>query len=321
MYRKILAGGAAVLGCVLLIVSVTQNWDLIRSLGDGGGGQFTGFGTPNPGGVPIAFFHQFNIDDLTIPRDEILAGGPPKDGIPAITDPEVTGVAEVDFLHANDRVVAVTVEGRARAYPIRLLNWHEAVNDQLGDTPFAVIYCPLCDSASVVDRRIEGEVLELGISGLLYNSNVLLYDRTHDALWSQISFEAVSGPYAGRALRHLPWQLTTFGDWKQRHPDSAVANFNTGHLRDYHRNPYQQYFQHDGLMFPVKGGDDARLPRKEPVIGIQFDQRARAYPIHRIADAPSGRVEDLLGQARIVLEAGPAREQIRNRPRERTRGS
>ncbi|MEX0745469.1 MAG: DUF3179 domain-containing protein [Phycisphaeraceae bacterium] len=310
MQQKILIGLGATLACLLLIVSVVRNWDLVQSR-DSGSNRAVGVGSGNRAGASASFLDQFNIDNLTIPRDEILRGGPPKDAIPAITDPDVTSVADAEFLRLDDRVVGITIEGETRAYPIRLLNWHEAVNDRLGDTPFAVIYCPLCDSASVVDRRIDGEVLEFGISGLLYNSNVLLYDRTHEALWSQIGFEAVSGPYAGRSLEHLPWELTTFERWRQKHADSTVATFNTGHRRDYTRNPYEQYFQQDGLMFPAKGGDDDRLPPKEPVVGVQVGGFARAYPIDRVASAPDGRVEDHLDQARIVLEAGPDDQHIR----------
>lgn len=253
----------------------------------------------------------FDLENLTIPRDEMHRGGPAKDGIPAITDPDVAPVSEVDFLDPDDRVIGVTIDGQSRAYPIALLNWHEAVNDRLGDTPFAVTYCPLCDSVSVFDRRVDDEVLEFGISGLLYNSNVLLYDRTHDALWSQIGFEAVSGPYAGQTLKHLPFELMTFEQWQAEHPDSDIATFDTGHGRAYNRNPYEQYFEQDGLMFPAKTGDDDRLGEKEPVIGIQTERLVRAYPLDRIAAAPEGRVEEAVEGGRIVLEVSPDDGQIR----------
>ncbi len=250
---------------------------------------------------------QFNTDDLTIPAAEIQAGGPPKDGIPALTDPHVVKAGDADFMRRDDRVVVVTLGETSRAYPIRALNWHEAVNDQLDDTPFTVIYCPPCDSVSVVDRRIEageGEVttLEFGISGLLHNSNVLLYDRTDDALWSQVKFEAVSGPHAGSALKHLPWEITTFDKWRREHPEGTVMSFRTGHRRDYQRNPYERYFQEDGLMFPVSRRDD-RLPDRARIVGVRVGDLARAYPVDRIASAADGRVVDHLGEHRLVLEA------------------
>ncbi len=286
MHRMIkIMGGAGIAGVVL-------SFGILFVLSNGG-----------RAGGSNSFFDQFDMSDVRVPLNEIHRGGPPKDGIPALTDPDVVPVDEVDFLENDDRVLGVSFEGEARAYPIRLLNWHEAVNDRLGDTYFTAIYCPLCDSASVFDRRIDGEVFEFGISGLLYNSNVLMYDRTHDALWSQIAFKAISGPHAGRPLEHLPWKLSTFDQWRAEHPGSTVATFKTGYRRNYERNPYEAYFQGEGLMFPAKGGDDDRLPEKEPVVGVQADGFARAYSVAQVAAAPDGRVVDETPAGRIVLEA------------------
>lgn len=253
----------------------------------------------------------FDLENPTIPIDEIERGGPPKDGIPAITDPHTVSVASVDFLEPGDRIAGVVINGEARAYPVRLLNWHEVVNDELSGTPFAMIYCPLCDSVSVVGREVEGEVLEFGISGLLYNSNVLMYDRTHDALWSQIAFEAVTGPYSGTPLKHLPWEITTFGDWRDAHPDSTVATFDTGHERNYDRNPYADYFESDELMFAVKGDGDPRLGRKDLVVGVEVNGFTRAYPVDAVANAPGGRLEEDTDAGRIVLEAADGGEGVR----------
>lgn len=258
-----------------------------------------------PPGLPAGptSLEQFDITDLQIPSEEILGGGPAKDGIPSLTNPEVVPLDQVDFLHPEDRVAVVTVEDQARAYPLRLLSWHEAVNDSLGGTEFAVIYCPLCDSVSVVDRRIrEGKVLEFGISGLLHNSNVLLYDRTDQALWSQVGLKAVSGPHAGQSLEHLPWQITTFEQFRREYPRGTVASFETGHDRDYRGNPYEQYLQTEGLMFPVVREDD-RLPAKTAVVGLKVGDTTRAYPVERIAAAPDGRVEESIGGGQVILEA------------------
>lgn len=243
---------------------------------------------------------QFNTTDLTIPRDQILSGGPPKDGIPSLTDPKLVPVAEAKFAD-DDRMAVVTVGETTRAYPIKILTWHEAINDKLGDVPIALIYCPLCDSVSVVDRRMGDQVLEFGISGLLHNSNVLLYDRKHDALWSQVSLTAISGPYAGKSLKHLPWQITTFDALKKKHPKAAVVSTDTGHRRDYARNPYAQYFANDRLLFPV-AHHDHRLKHKEPVIGIQIGDHTKAYPVAQIAKA-GGEVTDRLGDHEITLKA------------------
>jgi hypothetical protein len=246
---------------------------------------------------------QFDTSSLTVPKDDILRGGPGKDDIPALTNPNVENADKVEFLSPEDRLVGITVNGESRAYPIRLLTWHEIVNDNLGSIPVAVIYCPLCDSVSVVDRRMNGETLDFGVSGLLYNSNVLLYDRTHHALWSQVGFEAVSGPHAGNSLRHLLFEVMAFEQWIAKYPASTVATFETNHRRDYERNPYEEYLAGDVLKFPAKGADDRRLRQKEPVVGVQIGNVERAYPLSRIAEMPNGQVEEDWGEGRVVIEA------------------
>lgn len=247
------------------------------------------------------FFAQFDLSDLQVPREQLLRGGPPKDGIPSLTDPETVPASEAGFLRANDRIVAVEFNDEARAYPMRMLNWHEAVNDTVGGVPIVVVYCPLCDSVTVMDRRMNGDTLTFGISGLLYQSNVLMYDRTHNALWSQILMEAVSGPYAGRSLKHYGWEIASFGDWRERHPEGDVVTFDTGHRRDYDRNPYERYFESDRLFFPVKR-DDGRMARKARIIGVRHGDTVRAYPLESIVSAEGNTVEDKIAGERIVLK-------------------
>ena len=244
----------------------------------------------------------FNFDNLVIPRAEILRGGPRKDGIPALNNPATVSVADADFMEPDDRVIGVSMSDQARAYPIAILTLHEAVNDVLGEIPILVVYCPLCDSVSVVDRRLDGETHEFGISGLLYNSNVLLYDRGDDSLWSQLGFSAISGPNEGKSLPHLGWELTTFADWSNRHPESTVLSFDTGHQRNYRSNPYGDYFETDRLMFPV-ATSDTRLNRKDRIIAVKLGEVVKAYPISEIQRAPDGVVRDTIDGKTIVLEA------------------
>jgi hypothetical protein len=254
---------------------------------------------------------QFNLEGLSIDQKDIHAGGPPKDGIPALTNPKTVPATQARFLQAGDRVVGVKIGENARAYPIRVLNWHEAINDTLGITPLAVIYCPLCDSVSVVDRRIsKDKTLEFGISGLLLNSNVLLYDRTDQALWSQVSLSAMSGPHAGKSLVHLPWEIMTFGEWRKAHPKSTVVTLSTGHSRDYQRNPYADYFATDRLRFPVARLDN-RLPPRTRVVGVRLGAVTRAYPLERVTGAVKHRVEDEIGGKPLVLEADSTAATIR----------
>ena len=245
---------------------------------------------------------QFNTDNLIAPKERLIGGGPPKDGIPALTDPKTVAAKDVTFLDDDDRLIVLTVSGRTHAYPIALLNFHEIVNDDVAEQPIAVVYCPLCDSASVVDRRIGDKTLEFGVSGLLYNSNVVMYDRTDQALWSQVRLTALSGPHAGQSLKHLPFEITTFAQLKAAHPDAPVATFETGYFRPYQRNPYQGYFETDGVTFPVDHRDE-RMANKTPVIGVKLGDEARAYAVDAIRAADGGRLTDTIGQATVVLQA------------------
>ncbi len=247
----------------------------------------------------------FDMSDLRLPEDQIRRGGPPKDGIPALTDPKTAPVGQAEFMRPEDRVVGVTVQGESRAYPIKVLNFHECYNDVLGGVPIAVIFCPLCDSVSVVDRRLNGKRYEFGISGMLYNSNVLLHDRTDQALWSQVGFMAVSGPNAGESLKHLDsWEITTFALWSEAQSESTVATLDTGHYtpQRYGGSAYEPYFQTDQLMFPVAHTDD-RFANKYAVIGVMVGETAKAYPIELVTGAPGGRIEDAVGGGRVVIES------------------
>ncbi|MHC4903869.1 MAG: DUF3179 domain-containing protein [Planctomycetota bacterium] len=251
----------------------------------------------------------FNLDDLSIPRQEIAFGGPAKDDIPALTDPETVSVDAADHLRDSDRVIGVSLGGQDRAYPIRALMYHEVVNDEVGGIPIVVVYCPLCDSVSVVDRRLDDRTYTFGVSGLLYNSNVLLFDRADEALWSQLGFTAVSGPNAGRSLRHLPWELTTLAEWRRDRPRSTVMTFNTGYQRPYDRAPYGDYFETDQLMFPVSQRD-ARLHSKTRVVGVRLGDAVRAYPTDEIRRVAGGLVRDTIGGETIALRAAPDGESV-----------
>jgi hypothetical protein len=189
--------------------------------------------------------------------------------------------------------VGVVFGKTAKAYPLKILDYHEAVNDRGGDVPFAVTYCPLCDSAAVFDRRTNDGVIEFGISGLLYNSNVLLYDRRKDgkqSLWSQMMTNSVAGPRVGKSLQTLPLELTTWADWSARHPKTEVLSTETGHHRDYSRSPYASYFGDDRLMFPVKPLDK-RLPLKSRVLGVWSNKTALMIAANP-SDSRSSTVEN-----------------------------
>lgn len=247
----------------------------------------------------------FNLTQLSVERSELRSGGPGKDGIPALTDPKVTPLTDASFLSPQDRLIAVTLDGTTRLYPIRILTWHEVINDTLAAHPIAVIYCPLCDSVSVIKRQIHDETLEFGVSGLLYNSNVLLHDRTHHALWSQIKMEAISGPYVGYQLEHLPFDLLTLEKAQTRYPQSTILTLETGHARNYAENPYRDYFQHDRTMFPVTIPErlENQMNAKTRIIGISGPDMSLAVPVRSIVLA-DGRLElTTPTRQRITLKA------------------
>lgn len=244
---------------------------------------------------------QFDLTTTTVNAVEILAGGPPKDGIPALTRPELIPLSQANYLNGNDRVIGIVVNREARAYPLAILNYHEIVNDTLADVPVAVTYCPLCDSVAVFDRRTPLGKREFGVSGLLYNSNVLMYDRggQPESLWSQVKTKGISGSAASQQLLAIPCELTTWAAWKTLHPESLVLSPNTGHQRDYSRNPYGSYFSNQQLMFPATPADQ-RLPNKERVLGVWVGETYRAYPESRF---PPGQneVSEKIGDKRLTI--------------------
>jgi len=252
----------------------------------------------------------FDLKGVTVPVGEIHSGGPPKDGIPALTNPKLIAGTDAAYLRPEDRVIGVVVESEARAYPLRILNYHEIVNDRVGKLPIAVTYCPLCDSAAVFDRRTPLGEREFGVSGLLYNSNVLMYDRggQPESLWSQVKTVGISGPAADKSLAVLPVELTTWKDWLARYPRTKVLSDETGHRRDYRRSPYAGYFTRPELMFPAKPTSD-RLPTKSPVLGVWTDGAARGYPASAFG-REAREIKDMLGGKSVLLVALSVRRRL-----------
>jgi hypothetical protein len=176
----------------------------------------------------------------SVDLDEIVSGGPPKDGIPAIDAPVFEPVAEVD-LPGNEPVIGLTVEGEARAYPLRILIWHEIVNDEIRDRPVAVTWCPLCNTGLVFDRRLGDRILDFGTTGKLRNSDLVMYDRQTESWWQQLTGEAIVGALAGAELAMLPARLESFAEFKARAPDGKVLVPTAPEARPYGRNPYASY--------------------------------------------------------------------------------
>ena len=249
----------------------------------------------------LAFtFNGFDVSNTTIPKSKILPGGPPRDGIPAIDDPKFLPVSDVNYLRDGDQVLGFVEQGVTRAYPLRILVHHEIVNDTVGGRPIAVTYCPLCGTCMVFDRRYAGKELTFGVSGLLHNSDVLMYDRQTESLWSQLKMEAVAGPQVGRKMRWLASEQMTWAAWKERYPDSEVLSRDTGFRRDYTRLPYAGYESTERTMFPVPRHRDD-LKNKEWVIGVVLEGLAKAYPIAELEKIGSAPVADELGGVSLTI--------------------
>jgi len=243
----------------------------------------------------------FDLTDSLIPIEKIRQGGPPKDGIPAIDNPKFISADKVDFIKPNDRVLGVVSNGIAKTYPIAILNWHEVVNDNIGEQPIVISYCPLCGTGMVFSSKAKNENLIFGVSGLLYNSDVLLYDRQTQSLWSQILSRAVVGPFNGVNLDMLPAAHTTWRDWKRRYPNTLILSTDTGFRRDYSKSPYSGYRQSKRLMFPVEY-KNKKYRNKEMILGVTINGVNKAYPFSELAKSGQAQFTDVIGSKNLMIK-------------------
>jgi hypothetical protein len=240
----------------------------------------------------------------TVSAQEVYWGGVLVDGIPPLELPGfVTAQQASDWIFASDEVIGVEINGDARAYPIRIIAWHEMVNDTVGGVPVSLAYCTLCGTAILYDGRVDGTVYRFGTSGLLYRSNKLMWDRLTRTLWDQFTGEPVWGSLVGSGVevQALPSVYTTFGDWLEDHPDTTVLDIETGFLRDYGSGvAYAAYNASPDALFAVPISDD-RLRQKAMVYVIGRDGEDVAYPVDVIA--MQGVVHDVIGGDRVALVA------------------
>ncbi len=220
-----------------------------------------------------------DLSKALVPLDDIIPGGPPPDGIPAIDRPVFVAPAQADaWLTPKEPVLALEIAGDARAYPLQILMWHEIVNDVVAGRPVAVTFCPLCNSGIVFDRVVDGTTLDFGTSGKLYKSDLVMYDRQTHSLWAQMEGRAIVGERAGTRLTLVPANTVSYADWKAAHPGGQVLSRETGHVRAYGANPYAAYDQPGSTPFLFNGKPDPRRPPKERVVGVVVGGQARAYP-------------------------------------------
>lgn len=235
--------------------------------------------------VPFGVFGQqfkgwdTNLSKKSIDLNELKSGGPPKDGIPAIKNPKFVSLEDASsWLNAEEPVIAFHLNDISKAYPLQILIWHEIVHDQFGNTPVLVSFCPLCYSAIVFDRRIDGEVHNFGVSGFLRHSDMIMFDRKTESLWQQFTGEAVVGDYTGTTLKILPSQIMSFKQFKEAYPEGSVLSKETGHNRPYGENPYVGYDDINNTPLFMDESQDDRLKPMQKVIGVRVDDEQKAYP-------------------------------------------
>lgn len=223
-----------------------------------------------------------------VPLDQIVSGGPSKDGIPAIDRPRFVSVAEADrWLKLREPVVVLDLGGQAKAYPLQILIWHEIVNDEVGGQPVTVTYCPLCNTALAFDRRYQGRLLDFGTTGRLRLSDLVMYDRQTETWWQQATGEALVGELTGGKLTFIPAPLVSWGEFKMNYAEGLVLSKNTGFSRPYGRNPYEGYDEARSGPFqrffsrPV----DTRLPPKERVVTIEGEGEVLGVAFSRLQEA------------------------------------
>jgi len=223
-----------------------------------------------------------------------------KDSIPALTNPElVSASSDISWLNDSDLVIGVMINGDVRAYPVKIMSWHEIVNETIGGKDVVVTYCPLCSSAVVFSRDIDGQTLDFGNTGALYESCAVMYDTQSNSYWWQVNGQSIRGPQFEKTMAIEPSILTTWANWTDLNPGTRVMSVNTGYSRDYLTDPYNDYYKLENSAFPVSV-DDNRLAAKDLVIGIEVNGKHKAYSVDSakgtvIKDEFEGQEVEIIG--------------------------
>ncbi len=241
----------------------------------------------------------FDLTDALVPAELIMSGGPAKDGIPSLDQPKFIAASEAGFLQNSDRILGMNFQGIKKAYPIKILNYHEIVNDDFNGQAITITFCPLCGSGIAYSANINGNKHNFGVSGLLYNSDVLLYDRETQSLWSQIMNKAISGPLKFHRLQAITLSHTSWQDWKHRYPNTLVLSTDTGYQRDYTNNPYDGYELDSSIWFPVTAQDNRYHP-KALVVGIELNGQFKVYPFLELEKLNS-EVKDTFASEDLII--------------------
>ena len=239
--------------------------------------------------------------DWLVPRNRVFDGGPGKDGIPSIDNPVFESVVTAANDFPDDwLVIGVKAGNEVKAYPHYILDWHEIVNDEVGPTKIALTYCPLTGTAISWNRTVDNQETTFGVSGLLYNSNLMPYDRRSNSTWSQMRLDAVNGALIGTTIETEHIIETTWGTWKSMFPESQVLTTETGFNRDYGRYPYRDYRTSNTLIFPVENENDDLHP-KTRVLGLTINNRTVVYALDHFDENQTEIIVDKIGETDLIV--------------------
>ena len=234
--------------------------------------------------LPVRGNFKTDLSKRSIELSELKGGGPPKDGIPSIDNPQFISVSAAEvWLDEREPVMWLDHAGETRVYPLQILMYHELVNDRIGELPILVSYCPLCQSAIVFDRRVDGQLHQFGVSGMLRNSDMVMYDRTTESLWQQLTGEAIVGELTGEQLRVVTSRLTHFGAVKQHRPEARVLSRQTGVVRPYGTSPYVGYEFGSSSRLPSNSRQGAQIRPLDRLVVVRVGERAKAHPLELLA--------------------------------------
>ena len=223
----------------------------------------------------------------SVPYHEIISGGPPPDGIPPVDEPKFVGVVEAqEYMKDEEPVMSLELNGEVKAYPLSILIWHEIVNDEVGGIPVSVTYCPLCNTAIVFDRRVNGVVLDFGTTGLLRKSDLVMWDRQTFSWWQQITGEAIVGDFTGTRLKLIPAPVVSWAEFVSAFPEGKVLSRDTGFNRDYELAPYAGYDDLRNTPFLFSDRLNSRFPPMERIVGLRIGDESLAYPFTLLEEHP-----------------------------------
>ncbi len=261
----------------------------------------------------VDYWEKTDFCHHSVPYSEIFSGGPPPDGIPPIDNPIFESIeTATEWLQDPSPVIALEINGEARAYPLAILIWHEIANDEIGGVPVAITFCPLCNSAVVFDRRGDGQKLRLGVSGNLRKSDLIMWDDATESWWQQFTGEAIVGAYTGTQLELLPSLVVGFREFANQYPDGQVLSRETSFQRDYGSNPYSGYDTNERPFLFSGELDDRLLPTARVLAGV-IGGEAIAYPFDILREKQV--INDTIGEQNVVAFWQPGATSALDQPR------